>query len=54
MEFNGGIFSFTGTRKNPLNMFQSRLLTTTAAQTAAAEAAAMAFRSEFFLAISGA
>ena len=27
MEFNAGIFSFTGTRKNPLNMFRLRELT---------------------------
>ena len=27
MEFNAGIFSFTGTRKNPLNIFRPRLLT---------------------------
>src|SRR6516165_5282858 len=27
MEFNAGIFSFTGTRSNPLNIFQLRLLT---------------------------
>ena len=30
MEFNAGIFSFTGTRKNPLNIFWLRLLTLTA------------------------
>jgi hypothetical protein len=27
MEFNGGIFSFTGTRKSPLNIFRLRELT---------------------------
>jgi hypothetical protein len=27
MEFNAGIFSFTGTRSNPLNMLRARLLT---------------------------
>jgi hypothetical protein len=27
MEFNAGIFSFTGTRKSPLNIFQLRELT---------------------------
>jgi hypothetical protein len=27
MEFNGGIFSFTGTRKSPLNMFWLHELT---------------------------
>jgi hypothetical protein len=27
MEFNAGIFSFTGTRKNPLNMLRLRELT---------------------------
>ena len=30
MEFNAGIFSFTGTRSNPLNMLRLRLLTLTA------------------------
>jgi hypothetical protein len=27
MEFNAGIFSFTGTRKSPLNIFRLRGLT---------------------------
>jgi hypothetical protein len=27
MEFNAGIFSFTGTRSNPLNMLRAQLLT---------------------------
>jgi hypothetical protein len=48
MEFNAGIFSLTGTRKSPLNMFRTRELTTRAAETAAAQAAAMASRSVFF------
>ena len=43
MEFNAGIFSFTGTRKSPLNMFPTPELTTRAAGTAAAQAAALAF-----------
>jgi hypothetical protein len=41
MEFNAGIFSFTGARKSPLNMFPPRELPTRAAGKAAAQAAAM-------------
>jgi hypothetical protein len=41
MEFNAGIFSFTGTRKSPLNMLRTRALTVhpTAADAASAPAA---------------
>jgi hypothetical protein len=49
MEFNAGIFSFTGTRSNPLNIFPAHELTAPAAKTEAAQAAAMASRSEFSL-----
>jgi hypothetical protein len=34
MEFNARIFSFTGTRSNPLNMLRPRLLTSSAPQSA--------------------
>jgi len=48
MEFNAGIFPFTGTRSNPLNMFRHRELTLAKSRTAAAQAAAMASRSALF------
>ena len=40
MEFNAGIFSFTGTRKSPLNIFRTCELTTRAAGKAVAQGAA--------------
>jgi len=42
MEFNAGIFSFTGTRKSPLNMLQPRELTMRKVGTTAAQAGTMA------------
>ena len=50
MEFNAGIFSFTGTRSSPLNMFRAYELTTRGGGTEAARAAAMACHAVFFLA----
>ncbi len=47
MEFNTGIYPFTGTSKSPLNMFQLRDLTILGSRNSAAEAEATASRTVF-------